>query len=354
MKDPEIETRRHSMKTNGRPAVAARIARRSLILTAIFGLVLSAAGVSRAQSASSSVAAQPAESATPTPELAGATVKAAASPSAEPQASGEMNTGVKVHGHWTIVVRNPDGTITDRRDFENSLAFGGAYLLQNILGGTVTPGAWAISLGAQLPGNTGPCGAGTFTILNGALPAPVSNGNCIIGEASGIYGNGALCDSADRCAPNLTRQQVTFQVTKQTCINSDGAARNCAAITSGGFGLTGTATTSTAGTIDTVATSLMMCPTTHVDASGTALPITITPTLTPLAGVSPSTCVAASGPGTIGANAQDSLGGALGNGFGGVFSSKLLNGTTATSNPPAAVQVIANQTVQVTVVFTFD
>jgi hypothetical protein len=40
--------------------------------------------------------------------------------------------------------------------------------------------------------------------------------------------------------------------------------------------------------------------------------------------------------------------------FGAAFSSTILNGASATSTPPAPVQVIANQTIQVTVVFTFN
>jgi hypothetical protein len=343
------------MKTNGKHEVVARIVRRSSVLAAILGLVLSAAGVSRAQSASSSVA--PAKSAAQAPELASATAKAAANPSAEAPSSGWMNTGVKVHGHWTIVVRNPDGTVTDRRDFENSLAFGGAYLLQNILGGTVTPGAWAISLGAQLPGNTGPCDIGTFTIVNGAFPAPVSNGNCIIGEASGRYVGEFICQLPN-CAPNLTRQQLAFQVSEQPVIGKDGTpvhGENVEAITGGGFELTGTATTSTAGTIDTVVTSLMLCPSSATLTTTVDLPFTVSPTLTSLSNVGPSVCVS---PFAAGGEAPKTnlvnIPGPLGNRFGGVFSSKLLNGTTATSNPPAAVQVVANQTVQVTVVFTFN
>jgi hypothetical protein len=260
-----------------------------------------------------------------------------------------MNTGVKVHGHWTIVVRNPDGTVTDRRDFENSLAFGGAYLLQNILGGTVTPGAWAISLGAQLPGNTGPCSVGTFTIVNGAFPAPVSNGNCIIGEASGRYVGESICQLPS-CAPNLTRQQLAFRVAE---FSLDGQLSE--SISSGGFELTGTATTSTAGTIDTVATSLMLCPSSATLTTTLDLPFTVNPTLTALSNVGPSVCVS---PFAAGGEAPKTnlvnIPGPLGNRFGGVFSAKLLNGTTATSNPPAAVQVVANQTVQVTVVFTFN
>jgi hypothetical protein len=241
------------------------------------------------------------------------------------------------------VVRNPDGTITDRRDFENSLAFGGAYLLQNILGGTVTPGAWAISLGAQTSGNTGPCTVKGFTILNGVRPVPVSSGNCIIGEASGLYGDGGIsCDAAHGCAPNLTRQQLPFQIS----LGPGGEQ-----LVSGGFELTGVATTATGGTIDTVATSLMICPTKLLNVNpGNTFPIAVTPTLASLSEAGPSTCAV---PGVEVVRLQG-LGNALGNGFGGVFSSTLLNGATATSTPPSAVQVIANQTVQVTVVFTFD
>ena len=29
--------------------------------------------------------------------------------------------GIKVHGHWTIEVRNPDGSVATHREFENSL-----------------------------------------------------------------------------------------------------------------------------------------------------------------------------------------------------------------------------------------
>ena len=34
--------------------------------------------------------------------------------------------GVRVHGHWVIDVRNPDGTLVEHRDFQNALTTGGA------------------------------------------------------------------------------------------------------------------------------------------------------------------------------------------------------------------------------------
>ena len=38
---------------------------------------------------------------------------------------GGRNEGIKVHGHWTIEVRNPDGKVVTHREFENALAQGG-------------------------------------------------------------------------------------------------------------------------------------------------------------------------------------------------------------------------------------
>lgn len=60
-----------------------------------------------------------------------------------------LNTAIKVHGHWVVEVRDPDGKVTARREFENSLAGGvggGAGLLAGLLGRVVTSGAWVVNL----------------------------------------------------------------------------------------------------------------------------------------------------------------------------------------------------------------
>jgi hypothetical protein len=59
---------------------------------------------------------------------------------------GGQKEGIKVHGHWTIDVRNPDGTLVKHIDFENGLTLDGAGLIEGILGRQKTPGAWAIRL----------------------------------------------------------------------------------------------------------------------------------------------------------------------------------------------------------------
>jgi hypothetical protein len=43
--------------------------------------------------------------------------------------------GIKVHGHWKIVVKNPDGSIAETREFENSLTAIGANTLAGLLVG---------------------------------------------------------------------------------------------------------------------------------------------------------------------------------------------------------------------------
>jgi hypothetical protein len=78
---------------------------------------------------------------------------------AEEKPSGDgSHEGIKVHGHWTIEVRNPDGTLVTHREFENSLAQGansGSQLLAEILNRQVTVNFWAVVLTT-----TGICNAG--------------------------------------------------------------------------------------------------------------------------------------------------------------------------------------------------
>jgi hypothetical protein len=51
-----------------------------------------------------------------------------------------------VHGHWTIDVRNPDGTLVTHREFENGLAPGAGLNLGQFLQRSSKPGEWMIIL----------------------------------------------------------------------------------------------------------------------------------------------------------------------------------------------------------------
>jgi hypothetical protein len=74
------------------------------------------------------------------------TVTAGKSSAEEHSQHGGQDEGIKVHGHWTIEVRNPDGTTVTHREFENSLQALGATVLARVLNSEVTPGGWAIVL----------------------------------------------------------------------------------------------------------------------------------------------------------------------------------------------------------------
>jgi hypothetical protein len=87
-----------------------------------------------------------------------------ASSAKEKSSGGGEREGIKVHGHWTIEVRNPDGTLVTRREFENSLvpngsSGGGSGLLIAILDRQVIPGLWHVTFGGDsLFGlGAGPC-----------------------------------------------------------------------------------------------------------------------------------------------------------------------------------------------------
>ena len=73
--------------------------------------------------------------------------------------SGGTQEGIKVHGHWTIEVRNPDGRLVSRHEFENSLFATGDQLLAGLLGRRIVSVAqWRVKLqGTNLGDITGPC-----------------------------------------------------------------------------------------------------------------------------------------------------------------------------------------------------
>jgi hypothetical protein len=60
--------------------------------------------------------------------------------------SGGKNEGIKVHGQWVLEIKNPDGSLDSRHEFENSLVTGGQGALASLLLGSFATG-WYIELG---------------------------------------------------------------------------------------------------------------------------------------------------------------------------------------------------------------
>jgi hypothetical protein len=74
------------------------------------------------------------------------------------ESRGGQKESIKVHGHWTIDVRNADGTLATHREFENALQTSGAKVLAHLLArlDTVQPDRWSIRIGEGASGS-GPC-----------------------------------------------------------------------------------------------------------------------------------------------------------------------------------------------------
>jgi len=95
----------------------------------------------------------------------------------EDSTGGGRHEGIKVHGHWTIEVRNPDGLLATHREFENSFTGSGAFILASILAGTATSGPWEVWLGSSIFSGPSPwlsAGAGNdpFNSDGGAVIVP--------------------------------------------------------------------------------------------------------------------------------------------------------------------------------------
>jgi hypothetical protein len=65
---------------------------------------------------------------------------------AQEERSGAPHEGIKVHGHWTIEVREPDGRLVSHREFENALLDEGQTLLAGLLGRGVSSPIWLVRL----------------------------------------------------------------------------------------------------------------------------------------------------------------------------------------------------------------
>lgn len=195
-----------------------------------------------------------------TPVAAVARSAAPAQAATQPDRRGE-HEGITVHGRWVIEVRNPDGTVTSRREFENSLQPAGAFLWAGLGTGLIVPGSWTILLNgngnAATNDNTdpgtapGPCLPIKFRIGSvNTSGGPSTGGTCVLTVAPNASGDGSYwpiaCandtsgDSPEPCSLNLT---VTGPSTVSTVTLSGSVP----------------VTATSAGTINDVETTLSEC-----------------------------------------------------------------------------------------------
>ncbi|MFZ3329008.1 MAG: hypothetical protein WA197_00140 [Candidatus Acidiferrales bacterium] len=301
---------------------------RALEATAVIALTLTSAGSLVAQSAANSATAQSAKYIAPPVASSTAAMKTSASP-ASPKG---MSTGIKVHGHWIIEVRNPDGSLVTHREFENEIQVSGVATLASLLARTATPGAWAIGLGDPV---SPPC-ATSMAFVSFAIyyTGAVSQG-CFIGEPSGVYA--APCAAANGCSPNLAIS--TFSNGSIGIPPHTGPASGCQTAPAGadvlpclpvgpenllGFELKGYAVAQQAGQVTLVETTLMGC--------GPA--------------TAPGTCSTTTSPGVT---SNETFSAAAGGYASGLFVTNFGSVFTGTFVPGSPIQVGSGQAVNATV-----
>jgi hypothetical protein len=168
--------------------------------------------------------------------------------------SGGNHEGVKMHGHWVIDVKNPDGTIAQHRDFENTITGYGQELLAGLMSGYIVPSDYAIFLAPAVNGNV-PC----------AVPQGFQG--CVIVRSLTTLPASAICPYYT-CFTGLTLTPTLI----------DNASTGSAIV------LAGTFTATQAGTIDGVTLEYGTCP---ANISS----------VTALTTISPSTCSTTPGSG---------------------------------------------------------
>lgn len=75
--------------------------------------------------------------------------------------AGMPSEGIQVHGHWTIDVKNPDGSLASHHEFEN--AYVGGIVLSYFMGGYRSTGTMEVDLTASSP-------SGNLAIIESSCP----------------------------------------------------------------------------------------------------------------------------------------------------------------------------------------
>ncbi len=82
---------------------------------------------------------------------------------AAPKPASTLNQGLKMHGHWIIDIKDPDGTLVQHHEFENSVQYDGQNYLVGLMSGYGAAGPWEIyftNAGATTAGS--PCNSGSY------------------------------------------------------------------------------------------------------------------------------------------------------------------------------------------------
>jgi len=243
------------MRTNGRPALVARIGARRFAIVILLVAFVVVPRISYGQSG-----ATPISTATPPARISTADHSNRPAPAS--------NDAIKVHGHWIIEVRNPDGKLTERREFENSLAEStGGNALADVLAQLQTLGGWAILLTKascestnffNYPTPAGACPGAPCATVVGAIglgPDPQGDPNTFYG---GCYIGQTLSNAG---ATNATELPVVVGCVAPVDCSANLSVAHPPDGHLGVLQLSGSVAVSQPnGTIDNVHTILTLCP----------------------------------------------------------------------------------------------
>jgi hypothetical protein len=306
------------MKINGKQELLAQIVRRGFVLVGLLVLAVIGAGGARAQSAPATAPVQDIKPAALPAAQAPAVITKPAAAQAQPSLMPDEKApakgakeGIVVHGHWTIEVKNPDGKVVARQDFENTLdPIEGADLLTGLLSGEYVTDGFYIDL---FSANDTICDFSDCAIYDSRVPT----------LCSGSIKNGVPCGTLTYAAKTGTANNNAIGYTLSgavTLLSTDG------------------------GTINTVGTGIIACvpigSIVHV-----TNPSTINGGTTSLGGVANA---AATNAFLTVPPGQLSPGSACAQGSGGMLATNYLLTSRTISQP-----VAGGQSISVTVVITF-
>ena len=136
-------------------------------------------------------------------------------------ATAQEKEGIRVRGHWVIEVRNPDGSLVERREFDNALVQGGQSLLAQYLTGS-SPARWSVELGVY-GGATSICNGGTFNnfpqnncLVVDRTASPMPTGTSVFPTLTTGYGSGPTTRVEIKgSATALVDGQIVYVATRQ-------------------------------------------------------------------------------------------------------------------------------------------
>lgn len=200
---------------------ATRKFRKSAFASALAWMLACAPQAVQAQTRSQAQKPKPGSNA-----AAGSATSAARQGGEKSSGAGGPHEGIKVHGHWSIDIRNPDGTLVKHNEFENALQDDGKSFLARTLARSSPVGTWDVQL-----------------IAGAAIAAGCVNGQqlsqavaCVIGEAGSA-----------NASTNLTvgTGNLPLQPGQRRAVQTTVLTGTTQAVSTSGFTITGVLTTTT-------------------------------------------------------------------------------------------------------------